>query len=382
MNKKLSPAAHKLENTITELRKRTEDLELERAKADAIFQSIGDGAIATDETGKIQKINQAALDMLGYTHEEIVGKWFPRMLIAEDAEERQLSIIDRPISQALITGKPYSAKLFYRRKDGSRLPVAITVSPIILGRRPIGSIEVFRDITVDYEMDKMKDEFISIASHQLRTPATGVKQYVGMLLQGYAGKLTPKQLRMLQNAYDSNERQLKIVDDLLRVAHLDAGKVQLETHQVNLVELLKDVTREQADKLRQKDQNVRISFPTRDITVEVDMPRIRMAFENLLDNAGKYSPEGSEIKISVRNDQTYTWVSIADSGVGIGEEDLKKLFKKFSRLNNPLSHLVSGSGLGLYWAKKIVDLHDGDISVESKPGKGTTFHVKIPVKSS
>jgi PAS domain S-box-containing protein len=367
------------ERLIDNLRQQTAALESERARADAIFASIGDGAITTDELGHIERINQAGLDMMGFTREEVMDQWFPQIFVAEDEFEQTFPIIDRPISQAFITGRPVSAKLFYLRKDGSRLPVAITVSPIMLDDTPIGAVEVFRDITMDYEMDKMKDEFISIASHQLRTPATGVKQYVGMLLEGYAGTLTPKQLNMLKNAYESNERQLRIVDDLLRVAHIDAGRVRLNMQNVDICLLLRDIVREQSKKIRERKQKVTIKQSTGNIYVRMDVNRMRMVFENLIDNASKYSPERATITVEISSTAKHVTVRVRDEGVGIEKADREKLFKKFSRVNNPFSQLVGGSGLGLYWAKKIVDLHKGKISVSSRPGKGSTFKVEIPV---
>ncbi len=365
--------------SIQTLRDSARHMALERAKSEALFHSIGDGAIATDENGKIERINRVALSLLGFEEDEVLGQWFPRLLVAEDSEEQTMPIIDRPISQAFLTGKPCSAKLFYRRKDGSRFPAAVTVAPVMLDGRPIGAIEVFRDITQDYEIDKIKDEFISIASHQLRTPATGVKQYVGMLIEGFAGELTERQRQMLNNAYESNERQLRIVDDLLRVAHLDAGKIQLDHKSVDLVEILKDVIKEQAIKLKNNDQNVVFRHPRGKVMIRIDAPRMRMVLENLLDNAGKYSPQNTTIQIEIIKKPRYVVINVRDEGVGINKGEQEKLFKKFSRLNNPLSHLVSGSGLGLYWAKNIIDLHGGKISVTSYAGKGSTFSVEIPL---
>ena len=232
------------------------------------------------------------------------------------------------------------------------------------------------------EISKSKDEFISLASHQLRTPATGVKQYIGMLMDGYAGELNTDQITMLQTAYESNERQLRIIDDLLKVAHVDAGQVTLIKSSTNLVQLIKSVLDEQADKFKQRNQKVAFRHINRQITIKLDAERMRMVLENLIDNASKYTPQGKTISITLEKDIDNIIISIIDQGVGIAKKDTSKLFQKFSRIDNPLSTLVGGTGLGLYWVKKIILLHNGTIDVESKLHRGSTFTFTIPRRNN
>lgn len=231
-------------------------------------------------------------------------------------------------------------------------------------------------------LNKAKDEFISLASHQLRTPASGVKQYVGMLLQGYAGELTADQERMLHTAYESNERQLDIINDLLRVARIDAGQIKLKRTKVDIVAMLRDIIREQTDQFENRQQEIRFVTTGRKVTVMVDVPRLRMALENIIDNASKYSLEGKPITIDLIASRQRVSIYIVDQGVGIAKKDLPKLFQKFSRIDNPLSTIVGGTGLGLYLVKRIVDLHGGSVSVTSRPHKGTTFVITLPRNTS
>lgn len=361
------------------LNEKIQELELVRAYSDAVFSSIGEGAIVTDENGRIVNINQAALDMLGFKPGDVVDKWFPQVIKAKNMDGQEVKPLDRPISQTFVDGKAITANLFYVRKDKSTFPVIITVSPIILRERPVGAIEVFRDISSDYHMNKMKDDFISIASHQLRTPASGVKQYIGMMLEGYAGKLSRQQLDMLEKAYASNERQLKIIDDLLRVAKIEAGKITLNKQPVDILALIEDIMKELNQRFSEAKQTVKLSSSHKKITAHIDKDRMRMAVENLMDNAGKYTPEGGEIGIGVQTGRGKLTIKISDSGVGISPDDKKRLFQKFMRLGHPSVHAVSGSGLGLYWAKQIVDLHNGEIQVRSELGKGSEFSIKIPM---
>lgn len=229
------------------------------------------------------------------------------------------------------------------------------------------------------ELNRTKDEFISLASHQLRTPATGVKQYIGMVLEGFVGNISEAQRSILTKAYESNERQLRIVSDLLKVAQVDAGKVTLKKDSVNIVALMKDVIREQQGTYRERRQKVKFSHDSNIILATIDKDRIRMVLENLLDNASKYSDEGKTVAVTIDNSDAHrVCIDIQDSGVGVAKEDQDKMFEKFSRIHNPLSAHVGGTGLGLYWAKKIIDLHGGHISFASEENKGTTFTIYLP----
>lgn len=227
-------------------------------------------------------------------------------------------------------------------------------------------------------LNNAKDEFISLASHQLRTPATVVKQYVGMLTHGYVGELTKEQLAMLGIAYRNNERQLEIIEDLLRVAKIDAGKVYLDRSSCDVVVQVEAAIGGQAILFKNRGQAVIFNKPGTKMIASIDPKLMLMVFENILDNAGKYSKEGETITVSIYQNETHTIVAIKDHGVGIRQSDQKKLFKKFSRVDNPLSVSVKGTGLGLYWARKILDLHNGSIKVTSKLNVGSTFEIITP----
>lgn len=227
------------------------------------------------------------------------------------------------------------------------------------------------------QLNQSKDEFISLASHQLRTPATGVKQYIGLLLDGYAGDITDQQQQYLQVAYESNERQLHIVDDLLRVAHVDAGKVVLKHVRTDLVSLINDVINELQGTISARRQTIAFDHKKNTVYADVDPYRLRMVIENLVDNASKYTPEKKQISLSITQSKQ-TIISVKDTGVGIAKKDIDKLFHKFSRIDNSLSTKVGGTGIGLYWARRIIDLHGGKIEVESKLNKGTVFRLILP----
>jgi signal transduction histidine kinase len=227
-------------------------------------------------------------------------------------------------------------------------------------------------------INRVKDEFIYVASHQLRTPATVVKQYIGMLLENYAGNLTKPQRRLLRYAYENNERQIQVINDLLGVAQIDAGNVVLKKERVDIAALVKEVIRGQGSGFASRKHPFALTISGSDLTVYVDKKKIQMALENIIDNASKYSLPGKKIEITVGEREDKLAISIKDEGIGMTKKDVRRLFKKFSRINNSLSVAVGGTGLGLYWAKKIIDLHGGVILVTSKTKHGSTFTIILP----
>lgn len=228
-------------------------------------------------------------------------------------------------------------------------------------------------------LNRSKDEFIAITSHQLRTPATGVKQYIGLLLEGYGDPLSKNHKLFLEKAYENNERQLHIVDDILRVAQLDLDKVRLTIQTCDLYTLIEDAAASLSAKFKTRGQQVRISKPDTPMVASVDSGQIRLALENILENASNYSGDNSKISITLEKPTAKTVViEITDKGVGIDPADFSKLFQKFSRIRNPRSNSTNGTGLGLYFTKKIITLHKGEITVKSALSKGTTFTITLP----
>ena len=230
------------------------------------------------------------------------------------------------------------------------------------------------------EVQTAKDDLLSLASHQLRTPATVVKQYVGMLLQGYAGKLSAQQIGMLNNAYESNERQLEIINQLLYVARLDAGRIILRPEKVDMTKLLREVARDHNEAIAERNQNLTFKLPRRAVWAEIDPHYMRMVLENLLSNAVKYTPEGGSISLNIRRIHSQITIRVSDTGVGIDPMLQGSVFEKFTRVENELSTDVNGSGVGLYLTQQVVELHGGTIEVRSTPGQGSTFIVRIPAK--
>lgn len=227
------------------------------------------------------------------------------------------------------------------------------------------------------EVNRSKDEFIAVASHELRTPATAVKQYIGMVTDGFAGDISEPQRNFLQRAYDSNERQLRIIDDILRVARLDLDTLSLNLVKLDVGQALRGIVKDLADVTKERDQKIKLELAKSPAYIYADELYFRMALANIIENASKYS-EAGDITVTVRKIDDMVTIAVHDTGVGIDEKDIEKLFVKFSRIHNPLSIQRGGTGLGLYWTREVISLHQGRVDVESQLGEGSTFTVTLP----
>jgi len=355
------------------------NLEEQRVLAEALFTSIGDGAIATDEFGKITRINPMALRLLGCSEREMVGAWFPKKIISLHEDGTPVSLIDRPITRAFLTGKTITEKTYYRKKNGQPMPTAITVSPIMLEGKPVGAIEVFRDITLEYEIDRMKSDFISLASHQLRTPLSAIKTYSHMLLDGYMGDITAAQNRSLRTIVSAANRMNELISTLLNITRIESGNVTVNPKSVVIERLCEEVVKEHALAASDKEIQVTLRTGSKPLpTLYTDALLFKEVLSNLLSNAIKYTPNGGNVSLDVKNRRYDTIFSITDTGMGIPKYSQDQIFTKFFRAHNVVKQETSGTGLGLYLVKGLVDALGGKIWFESHEHKGTVFYVTLP----
>ena len=229
-------------------------------------------------------------------------------------------------------------------------------------------------------ISRTKDEFVALASHQLRTPATAVKQYLGMVLQGYVGDITEIQSEMLHKAFESNERQIQIINQILNAARADTGRLAMTMMPIDACALLRGIADDMRASLEQRGHVFTVNLPKTALHVLADIGYLRMAIENVLHNANVYTPEGGRVRLHVGIVGKQVQISVTDTGVGIKKADISKLFTKFSRIHNPLSVQAGGSGIGLYLTAEIVRLHGGTVTVESKIKQGTTFAILLPLE--
>jgi signal transduction histidine kinase len=223
-----------------------------------------------------------------------------------------------------------------------------------------------------------KDELLSLASHQLRTPATGVKQYLGMVLQGFVGRVPTRQRELLDRAYASNDRQLRIINEILHLAKIESGRIVLARQDVDVNELITDVVNEQQGEIDDAEHHLVVRLPKKPVIINADLHSLRMVIENVLSNSIKYTLAGGTITLKVYKKGGFAYIEVKDTGVGIAPADIKKIFEQFSRLPNAMSQQVGGTGIGLYLAKHLVELHGGTVEVVSEPEKGSTFTIMLP----
>lgn len=374
---------------------RATQAELKRYKL--LVDSVQDYAIfLMDKDGYIQTWNKGAERNKGWQADEIIGKHFSTFYLEHDKENNKP---ERELELARKFGRVEDED-WRLRKDGTKFWANVVITALYENDELVGFAKVTRDLTErkhqedalreaiallreqQKEMERLsiaKDEFMSLASHQLRTPATAVKQLIGLLLEGFQGEVDPAQKAVLQRAYESNERQIAIVNNLLRVAQIDGGKVILHQVPTDVAKLVSSIVDEQADSIRSRSQTIQVSIPDDLPVATIDPEHLGMALANLLDNASKYTQGGGKIIVSAKAIKNTLTISFKDTGVGIASEDLPKLFTKFSRIPNELSQKAGGSGLGLYWVYKVVELHDGKLEVRSEVSKGSTFIVTVPL---
>lgn len=229
------------------------------------------------------------------------------------------------------------------------------------------------------QLDANKDEFISIASHQLRTPLTAIKGYVSMLLEGDFGPVRPEQATVMQQLEQSTNQIINMVNELLSVSRINAQKFELVKAPTRLEDLAVDVVAELRPLAKQKSLPVRLHLPAKSPgELMIDPMRIRQAILNFLDNALKYTTKGY-VDVTLRQDGQDVVLTVTDTGIGIPKKDLEQMFTKFFRAKNARELLVTGSGLGLFVAKRVIDSHRGSCIMESQEGRGSTFGFRLPL---
>jgi PAS domain S-box-containing protein len=374
-------AEEQVRQVLNNLQEESQKLSIAKSKDDAILNGIGDGIIVTDQDGNIVSINNATVEMLGVIRDELIGKSVTHVLKMVDDKDKEVPIQKRPMVQALSTGNKIINKqgetFYYLRKDGTKFPEGITVTPFVLDGRIVGVIEVLRNITLEKEIDKAKTEFVSLASHQLRTPLSTVGWYTEMLLSGDAGKINKKQKEFLDEVYKGNRRMVELVNSLLNVSRIELGTFAVDPVPSDIKEIAETVFDELVPQIKLKKLKIVKKYAKLG-KINLDPKLIRIVFQNLLTNAIKYTQEKGLVELSVEKKNGKIQVSVKDNGYGIPENAKQKIFTKLFRADNVKSKDSGGTGLGLYIIKSIVAQSGGEIWFESEENKGTTFFFTIP----
>jgi PAS domain S-box-containing protein len=389
MTDKLSESYQALEQKV---RERTKDLEAAQIKLqesvkqdEALLASIGDGVIATDQAGYIIWINKVAEEMLKLGDTQVIGRKYDTLWHLEGQKGEQLKQEEQPIYQAITSGRAiHNSDYDYVRKDEAgkelvRFAVALTVAPVVLNGKLIGTVHVFRDVTHERQVDRMKTEFISLASHQLRTPLSAIRWFTEMLLSGDAGELSPEQNDFAHNIYDSADRMIELVNSLLNISRIESGRIIVDPKPTDLTQLVNGVVNDLKAKTEEKKQTLIVSVHKDLPKVNLDPRLIGQVYMNFLTNAIKYTPKGGEISVFVSRKGEELVSQITDNGYGIPKEQHGRVFQKFFRAENIVKVETDGTGLGLYLVKAIIESSGGRVWFESEEGKGTTFWFTLPM---
>lgn len=379
-------------NILEDVKESETNLKDERDKSQAIISSMGEGLLVVDKNYKVILINKKAEELLETSFDKITGKnW--REIVTVFKKDQELT--ERPIEETFKTGKAVMVGLeddiYYKLPSGKKFPVEIITTPLGSEGNITAGVIVFRDVTNEKSLSEAQKSFISIASHQLRTPLTSIRWYAEMLDSEDAGPLNKDQKEFVGRVYGGALKLNEVINLLLSLARIESGKTEMEVKKINLVSFTQDVIKELDPLFRQKKLKIEIA-PLKEPVGEVDFDTamLRQIITNLLSNSIRYTDNEGRIEVDIQKTPGSVVYSVKDDGIGIPENQRSKIFGKFFRAENAVSKVPDGSGLGLSLVKALVEMNKGAIWFETPANwvdeagkevkKGTVFHFTIPIK--
>jgi PAS domain S-box-containing protein len=359
-------------------------------EAEFILDTIEDGVVMVAGDGVVHLFNPAAGKISGWEPKEAIGLDFKAILSLVDDKGQPISDTQNPFIQAMASGQTFrDSNVTMGTKDNRKVPVSVIVSPVRDSNgQPNGSVvAVFRDIAKEKEEEARRSDFISTASHEMRTPLAAIEGYLALALNPKTATVDANARNLLEKASSSTKHLGELFRDLLTSSKAEDGRLISYPVVVEVGEMLEQAA--EAAKFPASQKNLGLSFSVSSDSSSggkvvrplyyayVDPNRIREVFQNLIDNAIKYTNEG-QIAVRLTGDTNTAQIQIQDSGVGIPPEDIPHLFQKFYRVDNSSTRTVGGTGLGLFICKKIVELYNGRIWLESEFNKGSTFFINLP----
>jgi PAS domain S-box-containing protein len=355
---------------------------IEAAKNQAILESIADGVLVADHVGRVILANLSASQILQVSRSELIGKSVNELLGLYSSSGQNW--IDTILAWA------HSGEIQDQRPSLSELlsiddrTVSIKLSPVFASGQFFGTVSIFRDVTREVEVDRMKSEFVSTVSHELRTPMTSIKGYAELMLMGAAGHLSDPQTQYLRIIRNNANRMTDLVNDLLDISRMESGKTDLDLGPVDISQLIEQVVKvhltsqmDHENKSLQVYQEIAPSLPL----VWADRDRVTQILTNLLDNAFHYTPANGRIQVSAFSDDSFVFVSVEDTGIGISPENQEKIFERFFRAEDVEVQNVPGTGLGLAIVRNLLEMQGGTIEVTSYPTQGSKFVFSLPLAS-
>lgn len=362
------------------------ELSVEANKSDTVIGAINDGVVSVDSQGVIQLINPAAQRIIGWGQEDAVKLSYKSVVKLNGKDDKPITEAEDPVARVLAAGEEVHSEDFsVTTEAGKKVLLSLIVSPI--GKPTTGAIMVFRDMTKEKAEEREQAEFISTASHEMRTPVASIEGYLGLALNPATATIDEKARDYIQKAQASAQHLGRLFQDLLDVTKAEDGRMTNNPGVVDMIEYVGGVV----DGLKPKALEKGLRFMYRPLANEgavertvapvfyshVDNDHLREVVSNLVENAIKYTPQG-DVVVDVHGDDTHVSVSVQDSGIGIPTEDIPHLFQKFYRVDNTDTREIGGTGLGLYLCRRLAELMGGQIKVESEYKKGSTFTLELP----
>lgn len=368
--------AEKLAEYTKALEELAKSLQKELIKEEALLESIGDGVVAVDINIRVIAVNKKSESIFGWKKQEILGKSLFSNYQLEDAEGRLIPQDLCPIKLALTTAQVVHGVYFLIRGKRKRLPLHITSSPIIVDNSIIGAINVCRDVSQQVEIDRVKDQFISIASHEFRTPLSSISWSLERLTEN-KDSLSTKQKKNLDSIANQTQRMIQLTNDLLSATRMELDVFSYKYEKINPPDITSKVIATLQNQIKEKKIKFRSIFDKEVNSFKASSNAFYIILHNLLSNAVKFTPKGGKIDLQVIKDNNKLILQVADTGIGIPKSDHHRIFQKMYRADN-IKTQVAGTGLGLYITKALVNHMNGKILLTSKLNKGTTFTVSLP----
>ncbi|MBN1351428.1 response regulator [candidate division KSB1 bacterium] len=350
----------------------------ERSRTASIINCMGEGLIATNRMGLLVLINPVARKMLRLKNEAIIEKPIKNNLKNEELENLILSTLNNGLTEETIITKEIEFDKILEQV------YSITLAPIQEENGEIlGLVAVLRDISEVKKIERMKSEFVRLVSHELKAPIGAIEGYLNLIVDGLVHEQDKERFyAIIRKSRDKAVALQKLIRDLLDLSSIDAGQVARHLEPLNLKKLLVEVTDFMQNEAAQKAINIQLIAPDNLPLTRGDKDDLFRLFLNLISNAIKYNRQNGHVSIGIEVEGSFLMTLVQDTGIGMKKEDLHNIFKDFFRANNEFTRKVSGTGLGLPIAKKIVESHHGYIEVESEYGRGSTFRVYLPILSS
>jgi signal transduction histidine kinase len=345
-----------------------QDIADEKSRMRVLINRLSDGVMATDSRKRVVLANTA----------------FLRMAKTPEFFEHIEQMVDKALAISKDDPKELTEEICCGAEDGQPGPIlnARCIPYIDRAGRNVGTITVLHDITALKRMDQIKSEFVSMVSHEIRSPLNSVLAQLKVILDGLAGEVTPRQQEILSRAYEKVKSLMSLSSELLDLARIESGLISQEKEQLNLSDILADQVAFYSAAAQAKNISLALEPLPELASVFVDRRNMEEVVSNLINNAINYTPEGGKVAVSAAMEDVYLRISVQDSGLGIAPEDLERIFAPFYRVKNDKTRFIIGTGLGLAIVKSIVEAHNGYIRVESEPERGSTFHVYIPCLGS